>query len=428
MRAIRAMGCALMLLTVLAGCALIRGTPTPIPWIDHTPTVAVEATSEQLLPGTATAVPDATATATPLPATPSPTIAPTVTPAAAPLEQQIVLEEPRDGVTVANPVRVRGRTALMPFEGTLVIYVLDAAGQRVAQQPLIADGEYGGPAAFDALVHYGGAPGAGRIEVVEYSAEDGSVIASTSVGVTLGGFTGGGYVEIPAALSRITLPVGLVARVGTPDERVTITLAWHGVEPIEVEAPVLRGRDGRGLVISAFGPQTLAPAPISGTWDAAIQIHSSEGNMLAWQPVTILGDDHPETMSTQVFWVVGEQVVAQRIRIPRTLGVGRASLEALLWGPVPGHQAGYTSAIPGPAEVLLHPQRSEAWGERVRLLSLTIQDGVARADFSPEMSAHSGGSLRVLLIRQQIEQTLLQFPTVNQVVITVGGRSDMLEP
>ena len=32
------------------------------------------------------------------------------------------------------------------------------------------------------------------------------------------------------------------------------------------------------------------------------------------------------------------------------------------------------------------------------------------------------------LIRQQIEQTLLQFSTVNRVIITVEGKPDMLEP
>jgi spore germination protein GerM len=63
------------------------------------------------------------------------------------------------------------------------------------------------------------------------------------------------------------------------------------------------------------------------------------------------------------------------------------------------------------------------------LRKLTIVDGVATADFSKEMRAYGGGSLRVTLIRQQIERTLMQFPTVRQVVITIEGESEgVLEP
>ena len=133
-------------------------------------------------------------------------------------------------------------------------------------------------------------------------------------------------------------------------------------------------------------------------------------------------------MATNVYWVVQEEVMAQRIRIPRTLGIGRASLDALLWGPAPGNPQAYTTALPTPEEVLNHPGRGTAWGERVRLKDLRIVDGVAYADFSGEILAHHGGAAQVLLMRAQIEQTLLQFSTVSQVVITVEGQPDMLEP
>jgi spore germination protein GerM len=65
----------------------------------------------------------------------------------------------------------------------------------------------------------------------------------------------------------------------------------------------------------------------------------------------------------------------------------------------------------------------------VTLRKLTIADGVATADFSKEMQAYGGGSLRVSLIRQQIEQTLKQFATVRKVVIAVEGQTDgVLQP
>ena len=130
----------------------------------------------------------------------------------------------------------------------------------------------------------------------------------------------------------------------------------------------------------------------------------------------------------EVYWVRGEQLYAQTIRIPRTLGIGRASLEMLLWGPTPNNREGFQTALPLPAEVLTAGNRGMDWGERVLLRDLTIVNGVARADFSKELLANAGGAARMLLIRQQIEQTLLQFNTVNKVIITVEGQADMLEP
>jgi spore germination protein GerM len=69
------------------------------------------------------------------------------------------------------------------------------------------------------------------------------------------------------------------------------------------------------------------------------------------------------------------------------------------------------------------------WGPRVTLRSLTIEDGVATADFSQEMRAYGGGSLRVRMIREQITQTLRQFPTVDTVIIAVEGETEaVLQP
>jgi len=65
----------------------------------------------------------------------------------------------------------------------------------------------------------------------------------------------------------------------------------------------------------------------------------------------------------------------------------------------------------------------------VTLRQLTIVDGVATADFSKEMQAYGGGSLRVTLIRQQIEQALMQLPDVHAVIIAVEGETEgVLQP
>jgi spore germination protein GerM len=130
-----------------------------------------------------------------------------------------------------------------------------------------------------------------------------------------------------------------------------------------------------------------------------------------------------------VYFVLGEQLQATQRYIPRTLGVGAAALNELLWGPPPLNLAGFETAIPTPEDVLNYHARGADWGPRVTLRGLTITDGVATADFSREMQSYAGGSLRVMLIRQQIEQTLRQFPTVQEVRIAVEGETEgVLEP
>lgn len=65
----------------------------------------------------------------------------------------------------------------------------------------------------------------------------------------------------------------------------------------------------------------------------------------------------------------------------------------------------------------------------VKINSLTIEKGVAKVDFSEELQAGVGGSCRVTAIRAQITQTLMQFPTVKSVVISIGGKTaDILQP
>jgi hypothetical protein len=319
----------------------------------------------------------------------------------------------------------------MPFEGTLVIRIYDARGHLAAEQPIIAEGKLGGPASFAADVRYGGTPGPGRIEVLEFSARDGSVVARAEQPVTLAGFQGGGYVEQPIPQAEVTLPIYLLARVGTPGEDLNVTVSWGRADEVGVQFAhvftALRDAGGNGVVLVPLDWVGDAPAH-PPTQNGAIEIHTMAGDLVAWQPVRILHPQDPGTMATNVYWVQGEEVVAQPLRIPRTLGIGRASLNALLWGPVPQNSRGYTTALPSPAEVVGYPGRERDWGERVRLQDLTIVDGVARADFSEEITAYAGGGTRVLLMREQIERTLLQFRTVNEVVITVGGQPDRLEP
>lgn len=65
----------------------------------------------------------------------------------------------------------------------------------------------------------------------------------------------------------------------------------------------------------------------------------------------------------------------------------------------------------------------------MRLRGLTIQNGVATADFYREFAAYGGGSTRVSQIADQITLTLRKFPTVREVDVAVEGETGgVLEP
>ncbi len=99
--------------------------------------------------------------------------------------------------------------------------------------------------------------------------------------------------------------------------------------------------------------------------------------------------------------------------IPRTQSVARAAIRELLAGPTPEEkQKGYFTSLP----------------DGVKLEGISIVDGVTRAEFSEELD-RTGGSCRVGSIRSQITETIKQFPTVKDVIISVGGRTeDVLQP
>ena len=124
------------------------------------------------------------------------------------------------------------------------------------------------------------------------------------------------------------------------------------------------------------------------------------------------------TLSLKVYFatVVNNdvQLVPVERTIPYTPQMGRASLDLLLAGPNEEEKRrGLQTSIPA----------------GVQVKGLRIENGVAYADFDQKLGEGVGGSLRVGTIRRQITQTLLQFSTVREVVISIDGRSqDILQP
>jgi len=427
MKPIGKLATVLILLWLVAACAPGTGAPAATsPASDVTPALTQPAPATQV---PTQPVPPPTAKPTLPPATPRPSVAP---------PRSIVLEAPQSGAIVANPVQVRGRVSVTPFESTLRGRVYDANGQVVGEGPIMVAGTMGQPGTFDGPIGFQvGSGGPGRVEVAEISPKDGSVVVNAAVDVLLvpeAGTTtppqpGAGLIEVPAAGARVTLPLHILARVGQPGEQVVASLRWQDGAELQKSFTTLQGEDGRGLLIDDLNWPGESQPPEPPTQPATLEIRSGTGAILARQMVRVLSPNDPDTQQITLYFLLGENLQAVQRRIPKTVKIGTAALEELLWGPGAPNLAGVGTAIPTPQQVLSYPGREPDWGPRVTLLKLTIVDGVATADFSQEMRAYGGGSLRVMLLRQQIEQTLKQFPTVKEVVIAVEGQTEgVLEP
>ena len=100
--------------------------------------------------------------------------------------------------------------------------------------------------------------------------------------------------------------------------------------------------------------------------------------------------------------------------IPKTEAVAKAALEELIKG-------------------LTQEDKDDAYftdiNSDVKILGLSIEDGVARVDFSKELEEGVAGSCKVESIRAQIEETLKQFDNIDSVIISVEGKVEgILQP
>lgn len=109
-----------------------------------------------------------------------------------------------------------------------------------------------------------------------------------------------------------------------------------------------------------------------------------------------------------------EQIVEVSREIDSTLSIARETINELLKGPSLQEEAdGISTSIP----------------EGTELLGINIENGIAFVDFSQELQEGVAGSAWVTSIRDQIENTLLQFETIDQVIILVEGESEeVLQP
>ena len=100
--------------------------------------------------------------------------------------------------------------------------------------------------------------------------------------------------------------------------------------------------------------------------------------------------------------------------VPKTVETAKAAINQLLAGPSPDESAqGYSSQL----------------NLQSKLKSIRIADGTAYADFDSAFNEGMAGSCRVMAARAQIEKTLLQFPSIKRVQISVESDTvNVLQP
>ena len=105
---------------------------------------------------------------------------------APPVAVDIVIESPLMGDVITSPVVISGTVSIVPFENNLVYRVYDSAGNLLASGAVPVTGEQGQPGVFAATVEYAdGVGNAGRIQVLDLSEADGSVLARATAEIFL---------------------------------------------------------------------------------------------------------------------------------------------------------------------------------------------------------------------------------------------------
>lgn len=165
----------------------------------------------------------------------------------------------------------------------------------------------------------------------------------------------------------------------------------NGISSLVLEVFEYSAKDGSEINKTTL-PLLIFPSGVSQT--TSVKAYFSNSNL------------DPEISCNKVFPVERQ--------IPKTQAVARGALDELLGGPSASEKSqGYFTSI----------------NEGVGINSLTITSGTAKIDFDERLESGVGGSCRVSAIRSQITQTLKQFTTVNDVIISINGRTeDILQP
>lgn len=133
-----------------------------------------------------------------------------------------------------------------------------------------------------------------------------------------------------------------------------------------------------------------------------------DGDTEPLEPTETVTPEPQDDMEVTLYWVsAGENALGVKRTLPGTEAVAKAALEALIAGPTDAEKATW-------------PAISSAIPDGTRLLGVTIDDGIAKVDFSEEFES-GGGTFSVTSRLAQVVYTLEQFPTVDGVEFYIEG-------
>lgn len=225
-------------------------------------------------------------------------------------------------------------------------------------------------------------------------------------------------VTAPQAGSNVSSPFVVRGEARTFENNVVLRLTEQGGRVLVEDFTTAQSPD-----IGQFGPFEMEISYPATTQSSAtlevFQYSARDGSEIdkVTIPLTLQAN---ENLTVNVYFnntIQGtecEQVVPTSRQIPRAQQTARAALEELLKGPTETETTrGFITSIPS----------------GVQIQRLVIENRTAIVDFDETLQSQVGGSCRVAAIRAQITQTLRQFDTVDQVVISINGRTDdILQP
>ncbi|HEY1012260.1 MAG TPA: GerMN domain-containing protein [Herpetosiphonaceae bacterium] len=379
-----------------------------------------------------TEIPPASATPTEIPAANPPAGAATPPPAD-PDAPNLVFAAPAAGAMLQSPARIAGAFEFGPYEGWLGVEVWDAEGNQLGRGGIQASAGNGDPGDFEGEIgwHPPAAATAGRIVVYDESPADGSHMSEATLPVTLlGSEQRGFYLALPAPDAVASPPLHVEALGVEAGAPYALRLTFASGETMETRAIAVPHGAGGAVAANLTWEAEGAP-PQPAETEATLEIIDQAGAVLGSGKVNVYDQRFDElTMPIKLYFADGEELVEVTRYVPRTQAVALAALRELSWGPagVESTMRGLRSALPSPEEVAAFPGREADWRPRARVQSVRIEHGVAYVDWSKEMKAWGGGSARLGLLNRQVKQTLFQFPSITDVVMTVDGSADVLQP
>jgi spore germination protein GerM len=356
---------------------------------------------------------------------------------------RITITSPTEGSVIgdtaserASPMQglvlVAGSTNFWPFEANLTARMLDAHGNELGIRgiPVQSPGPpQGGPFAEQLVFTLPATAQNGTLQVYEASAKDGSILVISSVGVRLAAAPATTIqMSSPIPGTGVTLPLHVALRGAHPTDQLVARLRYSNGTVLEQPLHIVAGPNGVGYAVANMAWNTEGPPPPTTTGTATFQIVRTNGTVVKSFAVNVL--TATQTRLVDVAWTVTDSadLIVFKQLVYRDARVGTAALKELVNGPPDGNLAGAGTAFPSLYEILHYAGREADWGYEVKLLSLSITNGTATANFSQELRAFGGGATRVGLIRAQIERTLKQFPTVQRVIVQIEGDPNALEP